>query len=703
MKSTNKLLSCIASALFSMVIPTMAQNYGKICTLEVQATASKAPNQIVLTWPLRTDIKNYALQRKATGTTQVSVSLPATATGYTDSAAAVGVGYEYKVIGYPAVTGEPTAYGSVLAGIELPLVESRGTVLLVTASNLVAPLSAKIARLVDDLNGEGWVVDQLTVSPTDTVAAVKGQIVSRYNAAAAGSLKSVILLGHVPVPYSGNLNPDSHLEHKGAWPCDGFYGDIDSNLWTDTSVNNATAARVENRNIPGDGKYDQNTFPSAVEMSVGRIDFSNLPAFAPLTEVELTSRYLDKNHAFRAGMTEVARKGLVDDNLSFMREALAASGRRAMVAGMGSANVVEGDFLTHGTASLLGCGIGYGAYNGIDGVGATSAFASGTVNTVFNQHFGSYFGDWDSSDNVLRSVIAANGVSLTSMWSGRPVLNLYGMALGRSVGECVQASMNQSTDAYLQIGYNQKSIHIALMGDPTLRLFTVRPVSNLKAQLSSGSAAVTWDASPEAGVLGYHVYRADTAGAAYVRRNTALVAGLSYNDAGATTNSRYFVRAVKLETSASGTYFNASCGTSVPVTQLGATTDPIYAWKVQNFGVNAGNETLAGDMADYDKDGVCNLLEYAMGTNPANSGSKSGLQNVCVVNQAGARKLCATYVKCNTNTGVRMTIQCSSDLQNWSTAPASTTISEISGYSTLQVSVPAVSERCFLRVLVERI
>ena len=30
--------------------------------------------------------------------------------------------------------------------------------------------------------------------------------------------KAVYLLGRIPVPYSGFINPDSHPDHEGAWP-----------------------------------------------------------------------------------------------------------------------------------------------------------------------------------------------------------------------------------------------------------------------------------------------------------------------------------------------------------------------------------------------------------------------------------------------------------------------------------------------------
>lgn len=87
---------------------------------------------------------------------------------------------------------------------------------------------------------------------------------------------TLYLIGRVPVPYSGNENPDGHGDHKGAWPADckytfllltttnanlrirpAFYTSLIDNYWTDSVVNNPGASDPRNQNVPGDGKYDQ--------------------------------------------------------------------------------------------------------------------------------------------------------------------------------------------------------------------------------------------------------------------------------------------------------------------------------------------------------------------------------------------------------------------------------------------------------------
>ena len=72
---------------------------------------------------------------------------------------------------------------------------------------------------------------------------VKETIAALYRAA-PDRLRQVLLLGHVPVPYSGNIAPDHHYRptgngltptHQGAWPADIYYGDM-VGAWTDTTV-----------------------------------------------------------------------------------------------------------------------------------------------------------------------------------------------------------------------------------------------------------------------------------------------------------------------------------------------------------------------------------------------------------------------------------------------------------------------------------
>src|SRR5437762_840004 len=142
-----------------------------------------------------------------------------------------------------------------------------------TAAIQTAPLATELTRLQQDLTGDGWTVIRKDVSRTATVASVKSLIKAEYDADRA-NVKAVFLFGHVPVPRSGDINPDGHDNHKGAWAADTYYADMDG-AWTDSTVNDTSAERADNYNTPGDGRFDQSEIPSDLELAVGRVDLSN--------------------------------------------------------------------------------------------------------------------------------------------------------------------------------------------------------------------------------------------------------------------------------------------------------------------------------------------------------------------------------------------------------------------------------------------
>jgi hypothetical protein len=111
--------------------------------------------------------------------------------------------------------------------------------------------------------------------------------------------------------------------------------------------------------------------------------------------------------------------------------------------------------------------------------------------------FGSYFGDWDNQNNFLRAPIASKGWGLASVWAGRPYWMMHEAALGAPLYQCVKTSYN-CTNIY-NVGSNGSGVHVALMGDPTLRVF---PVANLQQVTAisncEGIATLQWQKSLDA-------------------------------------------------------------------------------------------------------------------------------------------------------------------------------------------------------------
>ena len=445
-------------------------------------------------------------------------------------------------------------FGFIQAGIKCPENEQRGTTLMVIEAGLRGWLQDELALYQNDLVGDGWMVSQIEVHSTDPIVSVKEKI--RNACLQDSSINSLVLIGHIPVPYSGNVAMDGHPDHQGAWPSDVFYGDLDGQ-WTDEYVYSTVASRPENHNIPGDGKFDQSYIPSDIDLKVGRIDLSFLPSFAK-SEEELMRRYFEKNHAFRHKQLIAAAKGLIDEHLNLSRHAI---GWRVFPVMFGLEGVTPGDYMTNLTSdsylwSYASAGSGY---NQCGSVVSTQQYATHTFNTIFTMLYGSYFGDWDNPDNLLRAALASEGGILVNFWACNPSWVLHPMALGETIGYCTRLTQNMATE-YTPF-FGNRIIHSALMGDPTLRMHIVAPVSQVQTSVFNDSLVqLSWHPSPDF-PAGYHVYRSASMNEKFERINQFLVTDTVFVDQAPLPGTNiYMVRAKSLTVSASGSYYNLSQG-----------------------------------------------------------------------------------------------------------------------------------------------
>ena len=358
----------------------------------------------------------YRKLKNATNWGSVIGTLPGDATQFVDSTVSKSISYEYRVLRQAALY---SGYGYINAGIEVPAIDERGIIILAVDDMVADSLAVEIDQLIADYEGDGWQVKRIDVPRNGTAVETKNMIKAVYNENMSAT-KALCLLGHVRVPYSGELNPDGHPDHLGGWPADTYYGDMNG-TWTDASVSNTVANDERNRNTPGDGKFDQSIIPSDIELQVGRIDFFNMPSFAA-TEIQLLRNYLNKAHAYRHKQFTTVDRAIIDDNFGYFGgEAFASSAWKNFAPMVGFQNVVSGDYFPALADSIhqwsYGCGGGW--YQGAGGVGSTTDFANANIKSVFTLLFGSYHGDWDTPDNFLRAPLA-QGLTLTNAWSGRP-------------------------------------------------------------------------------------------------------------------------------------------------------------------------------------------------------------------------------------------------------------------------------------------
>src|SRR5436190_13397939 len=197
-----------------------------VYAVQISATIQNSPPHIHLQWePDPYGAHSYTVLRKGRNATAwgPATVLPGYASGFTDPNVVIGGSYEYQVV---KVGKSYTAYGYIYAGINAPLREARGKLLLIVANTYAADLAPELARLRSDLVGDGWQVIRHEISPADTTAGVKNLILADYHADPA-NVRAVFLFGHVPIRRSGTLEYDGHGARP--MPADSFYGDVNGN------------------------------------------------------------------------------------------------------------------------------------------------------------------------------------------------------------------------------------------------------------------------------------------------------------------------------------------------------------------------------------------------------------------------------------------------------------------------------------------
>ena len=429
-----------------------AQQFSTEQSVQLYADVQVSPAKITLHWLNDTSATAYKIYKRAAHSgnswgNPIS-TLSNTSSLYADINVTVGTDYEYRVL----KLGVKAGYGYINSSIKLPSVENRGKLILVVENTYVGNLAfdAAINQTIEDMEADGWIIERINVNKNDLVTTVKQSIKAKYDLDSINTV-GLYLIGHVPVPYSGELNPDGHPDHKGAWPADVYYGEF-SNSWTDISVNNNLATSVRNQNIPGDGKFDQSVLPSSVQLQIGRVDFANLTSFSD-SEETLLINYLNKAHAYKTKQFVALDRALIDDNFPSYTEGFSASAYRNFPPMFGDANLSTNIDYRTGTNSIGGSsymwsfGCGAGSYTSCSGIGTTTDFSTDSLQTIFTMLFGSYFGDWDSDNNLLRASIA-QGQTLTAVWAGRPHWYFHHMALGSSVGYSARLTQNNVADYY---------------------------------------------------------------------------------------------------------------------------------------------------------------------------------------------------------------------------------------------------------------
>lgn len=593
MKITTKLLYTFIGLLVS------GYSYGQGSdkySVVVEAIANSQATAITLNFLPATDATSYEVYRKDLGANawgSAYATLSAGDSTFVDRAIEKGKTYDYQIkkIGAAGLVG----YGYTTAGAQVEAIHDRGLVLLVIDSALGADLGADLGTLRMDLVADGNQIVEYVVSQATDHIIIKSKIEDYYKL--YPNLSHVYILGHVAVPYSGiycadtywTVPPDGHKEgsgdHCGAWAADAYYGVL-SGSWSDFYTV-TSGVRAHTKNEPDDGKFDQIILPGEVKYGIGRVDLSRMPKF-PKSELELTKQYINKNHNYRYGVSSPVQKALVDENFGAnANEQFGSSGYRSFGAMVGIENVNKNDFMStlKDEQYIVAYGTGPGSYTSAGGIGTTDNFVTNQGAAYFNMLFGSFFGNWDISNNFLRAPLAVENGGLTNAWAGRPNWHFYPMAFNQTAGYCARLTQNNKT--LYSPGYFTNQVHVALMGDPTLRMHVFAPPTTIVVGTSDGNKTVDlhWTASKDA-VDGYYVYYSKDSLGPYTLANPNPVSGTTFSHTAPAQGTLYYmVRATRLEETHSGSFYNLSQGNFGKVDNLINTSiDPLLT-QVNNLAV----------------------------------------------------------------------------------------------------------------------
>jgi len=213
-------------------------------------------------------------------------------------------------------------------------------------------------------------------------------------------------------------------------------------------------------------------------LQVGRVDLANLPAYSD-SETELLRRYLNKDHSFRHGRITAERRGLMTTtSASWEARCLRSTAgeiSRPFLARQPCCRRLA-DHTGHAELSM-GLRLRRWHLHQLFGVASTvnwprailvwySPCCSGAISAT------------GIHGTTCSAALATPNYTLTAAWVGRPYWHLHHMALGETIGFSTRLSQNNDGSLY-DANVDRRGVHIALMGDPTLRMHPVVPPSAL--------------------------------------------------------------------------------------------------------------------------------------------------------------------------------------------------------------------------------
>jgi hypothetical protein len=590
-----KKLFISVSAILSLCLNIKSQNYTfdfnnngrRVCLVNSSVTISPPSVTInILESTLNTNETTSIFRRSLNGTNWLPVASnlpPGTAT-WVDNNVLLGEVWEYKLVRDSTWNFMGTTYDAIGYTIgNIATVENayKGQMILLVASDVTTSLTTKYNRLKKEIIADGWKVNEIIVNRAlnwdsgDTVVTIKNQIVNIYNTAPLNDKpKCLFILGHVPLPRCGSTlvtAPDEHDENKGARGCDAYYADIDG-VFTDTAAFNpgnlVTPLAI---NAPNDYRWDQDFFPSDIELSFGRVDFADLTD-GTLSETQYLSNYLDRLSNYR---NVVTGSDMGDETAYFFGYDNSNDGSFRSLPNISKSTKVFQNtsslphpqwVLNNGPFKIYMQNLSVPDFNEWQQYGMNA-----TIFSSDQSYWG--FGDVPQTGiySRIRSLLAANSKCLVTLWTTTGINIFHQACTGQPFGIALKEIMNhnqvnqklmKAPQAYDTEDFWNRT-HFAYYGDPTITLYQVAPPTALSITNNNGTAQLQWTLSTDTAVKFYYVYESSTDAGPYTQISTSTIQTNNFIIPNYQIGKFYMVRGEKKFESGCGVFRNLSIGNTI--------------------------------------------------------------------------------------------------------------------------------------------
>ncbi len=516
----------------------------------------------------------------------VATNVPAGTTTWVDNSVSLGETWEYQVRrtntwSYGGVDYDAIGYTIGVLGVDNT--NYKGRMILLVANTITTNLATKYLKLKKELTADGWYVEEIITPQAagwnsgDTVVGIRSQIQTIYaNAPTTDKPKVLFILGHVPMPRSGSSTataPDAHDENKGARGCDAYYADIDG-IYTDVATFDPGGLEIDAAiNYPGDYKWDQDFFPSDVELAFGRVDFKDLDN---PDEIGLTENYLDRLSAYKNVLPGYK---MGDKSGFYLGYENSHDGTyRSLLNISKSANILQNAAGADHPQWVQANGP-FKIYMQNQQIPENTSWDTYGMNATVFSSDQSYWGWGDESEvttifGLIRSLLSKNTKCLVTLWTTTGLNIFHQSCTGQPFGIAMKEIMNhnqvnqklekaqQSYDT--QEWWNRT--HFEYWGDPTINLYQLEPPANPTLTQVGSTMSLSWVASTGSSILGYNVYVSDSELGVFTKLNTTPITTTNYTIVDYQTGKWYMVKAIAMLESGCGKFVQPSLGVSVMAT-----------------------------------------------------------------------------------------------------------------------------------------